>query len=68
VATGFSLETIDCNAAGFLPSTTVLIQAKNPDGSKELDVKGSSLYIRSKMTHQLFVVLANYVLARRCAT
>jgi hypothetical protein len=68
VATGFSLETIDCNAAGFLPSTTASIRAEHPDGSKELDVKGSSLYIRSTMTHQLFVVLANYVLARRCAT
>jgi hypothetical protein len=68
VATGFSLETIDGNAAGFLPSTTALIQAKNPCGSIGLDVNGSSLCIRSKMTYQLFVVLANYPLARRCTT
>jgi hypothetical protein len=29
---------------------------KNADGSIELDVNGSPLRIRQKMTHQLFVV------------
>ncbi|MGP8010049.1 MAG: metal-dependent transcriptional regulator [Acidimicrobiales bacterium] len=41
---------------GFLPSTTASIRSKNADGTIELDVNGSSLRIRSKMTQQLFVV------------
>jgi hypothetical protein len=39
-----------------VPGVTASTRAKNPDGSIELDVDGSSLSIRSKMTHQLFVV------------
>jgi DtxR family Mn-dependent transcriptional regulator len=44
------------NDVGFLPSTTASILNKNADGSIELDVNGSPLRIRQKMTHQLFVV------------
>jgi DtxR family Mn-dependent transcriptional regulator len=44
------------NEVGFLPSATASIRAKNADGTIELDVNGSSLRIRSKMTRQLFVV------------
>ncbi|MGD0693182.1 MAG: metal-dependent transcriptional regulator [Acidimicrobiales bacterium] len=44
------------NEVGFLPTTMASILSKNPDGSIELDVNGSSLRIRQKMTHQLFVV------------
>jgi hypothetical protein len=40
----------------FVPGVTASTRAKNPDGSIELDVDGSSLSIRPKMTHQLFVV------------
>jgi len=44
------------NDVGFLPTTTASILTKNADGSIELDVNGSPLRIRQKMTHQLFVV------------
>jgi Fe2+ transport system protein FeoA len=44
------------NEVGFLPGATASILTKNDDGTIELDVNGSSLKIRSKMTHQLFVV------------
>lgn len=44
------------NEVGFLPSATASIRAKNPDGSIDLDVNGSPLNIRQKMTEQLFVV------------
>jgi DtxR family transcriptional regulator, Mn-dependent transcriptional regulator len=44
------------NEIGFLPSTTASVLTKNADGSIELDVNGSPLRIRQKMTHQLFVV------------
>jgi DtxR family Mn-dependent transcriptional regulator len=44
------------NAVGFLPSVTASILAKNADGTIDLDVNGSSLSIREKMTQQLFVV------------
>jgi DtxR family Mn-dependent transcriptional regulator len=44
------------NDVGFLPTTTASIRTKNEDGSIELDVSGSPLRIRQKMTHQLFVV------------
>jgi DtxR family transcriptional regulator, Mn-dependent transcriptional regulator len=44
------------NAVGFLPSVTASIRAKNADGTIDLDVNGSSLNIREKMTQQLFVV------------
>jgi len=44
------------NDVGFLPSSTASILTKNADGTIELDVNGTSLRIRSKMTHQLFVV------------
>jgi hypothetical protein len=39
-----------------VPGVTASTRAKNPYGSIELDLDGSSLSIRSKMTHQLFVV------------
>jgi hypothetical protein len=39
-----------------VPGATASTRAKNPDSSIELDVDGSSLSIRPKMTHQLFVV------------
>jgi hypothetical protein len=39
-----------------VPSVTASTRAKNPDGSIELDVAGSSLSIRPKMMHQLFEV------------
>ncbi|MGB8197168.1 MAG: metal-dependent transcriptional regulator [Acidimicrobiales bacterium] len=44
------------NEVGFLPSVTALIRAKNDDGTIDLDVNGSPLIIREKMTQQLFVV------------
>jgi DtxR family Mn-dependent transcriptional regulator len=44
------------NEVGFLPTTMASVLSKNPDGSIELDVNGSPLRIRQKMTHQLFVV------------
>jgi len=44
------------NDVGFLPSATASIRAKNDDGTIELDVNGSPLRIRPKMTKQLFVV------------
>jgi DtxR family transcriptional regulator, Mn-dependent transcriptional regulator len=44
------------NDVGFLPTTTASILTKNADGSIELDVNGSPLRIRQKMTRQLFVV------------
>jgi DtxR family Mn-dependent transcriptional regulator len=44
------------NAVGFLPSVTASILAKNSDGTIDLDVNGSQLNIREKMTQQLFVV------------
>jgi DtxR family Mn-dependent transcriptional regulator len=44
------------NDVGFLPSSTASIRTKNVDGTIELDVHGTPLRIRSKMTHQLFVV------------
>jgi DtxR family Mn-dependent transcriptional regulator len=44
------------DAVGFLPTTTASIRSKNDDGTIELDVNGTSLKIRQKMTHQLFVV------------
>jgi len=44
------------NEVGFLPTTMASILSKHPDGSIEVDVNGSSLRIRQKMTHQLFVV------------
>jgi hypothetical protein len=39
-----------------MPGVTASTRAKNPDGSIDLDVAGSSLSFRPKMTHQLFVV------------
>jgi DtxR family Mn-dependent transcriptional regulator len=44
------------NEVGFLPSATASVRAKNVDGTIELDVNGSPLRIRSKMTRQLFIV------------
>jgi Fe2+ transport system protein FeoA len=44
------------NEVGFLPSATASVLAKNADGTIDLDVNGSSLSIREKMTQQLFVV------------
>jgi hypothetical protein len=44
------------NDVGFLPNSTASIRTKEADGTIELDVKGSSLRVRPKMTHQLFVV------------
>ncbi len=44
------------NEVGFLPNATASIRAKNADGTIDLDVNGSSLNIREKMTLQLFVV------------
>jgi DtxR family Mn-dependent transcriptional regulator len=44
------------NEVGFLPSVTASIRAKDADGTIELDVNGSPLRIRPKMTRQLFVV------------
>jgi len=44
------------NDVGFLPSSTASIRTKGADGTIELDVNGSSLRVRPKMTHQLFVV------------
>ena len=48
-----STEYFEFNSVGFLPSST-----KNDDGTIEIDVNGSSLRIRPKTTHQLFVVRA----------
>jgi DtxR family Mn-dependent transcriptional regulator len=44
------------NDVNFLPGATATFRTKGADGSIELDVDGSSLRIRPKMTHQLFVV------------
>ena len=44
------------NAVGFLPNATASIRAKNADGTIDLDVNGSALNVREKMTQQLFVV------------
>ena len=44
------------NAVGFLPNATASIRAKNADGTIELDVNGTALNIREKMTQQLYVV------------
>jgi DtxR family transcriptional regulator, Mn-dependent transcriptional regulator len=44
------------NAVGFLPNATASIRAKNADGTIELDVNGTSLNVREKMTQQLYVV------------
>jgi len=44
------------NAVGFLPNATASIRAKNTDGTIDLDVNGTALNIREKMTQQLYVV------------
>jgi hypothetical protein len=61
VVSGFPLKTIDFNSVEFLPRVTVSQRTKNPDGSIELDVNGSSLSIRPKMAHLLLVVPVRYV-------
>jgi hypothetical protein len=53
---GISTEYFEFNSVGFLPSSTASIRIKNDDGTIEIDVNGSSLRIRPKMTHQRFVV------------
>jgi DtxR family transcriptional regulator, iron-dependent repressor len=44
------------SAVGFLPNATASIRAKNADGTIDLDVNGTALNIREKMTQQLYVV------------
>src|SRR5580704_3577909 len=44
------------NEVGFLPNAAASIRAKNADGTIDLDVNGTALNIREKMTQQLYVV------------